>query len=118
MKKVPPPHGGGKWYVNTVREILKRPEYRGDFSYNAKKSGQFHVVNGKYEVVAVSQYQDDEEKSHPWAVTTKGDRQGWCVQASSTPSCLMPPKRGLRAFRSRAADDHAKTDTRYRVSFL
>ena len=52
---------------------MKRPEYRGDFSYNAKKSGQFHIVNAKYEVEAVHpNYQDDEEKSHPWAVTDEG----------------------------------------------
>ena len=51
-QKVPARHGG-VWYVKAIKEVLQRREYRGDFSYNSKKSGQFHIVNGNQEVQAV-----------------------------------------------------------------
>jgi DNA invertase Pin-like site-specific DNA recombinase len=68
-QKVPARHGG-KWYVATIKELLQRREYRGDFSYNGKKSGQFHIVNGHHEVVRVSPY--DEHQHKPWKITDEG----------------------------------------------
>lgn len=61
---------GGKWFTASVRELLRHREYRGDFTYNSRKSGRFHIVNGNQEVVAVSQYDDADRQ--PWKVTDEG----------------------------------------------
>lgn len=65
-----PTRKGGKWYVATIKELLQRREYRGDFSYNGKKSGQFHIINAKHEVIPV--FCHDENKPKPWKVTDEG----------------------------------------------
>ena len=68
-KGIPARHGG-MWYVATIRDLLRRREYCGDFSYNARKCGQFHIVNEKQEVVPISDYHD--EKPKPWKSTEEG----------------------------------------------
>ena len=68
-KKVPA-RKGGKWYVATVKNLLRERAYRGDFVYNEKKSGQFHIINGKHEVEKVSRYADRQRKA--WKATSEG----------------------------------------------
>lgn len=61
---------GGRWSVAAVGRILRKREYRGDFVYNAKKSGEFHIVNAKHQVVPVSRYSDEERQT--WKETDEG----------------------------------------------
>jgi DNA invertase Pin-like site-specific DNA recombinase len=68
-RKVPASHGG-LWWPATVKELLQRREYRGDFVYNTKKSGQFHIVNSAHQVVPVHRYQDGVRQ--PWKATAEG----------------------------------------------
>jgi DNA invertase Pin-like site-specific DNA recombinase len=68
-QKIPARHGG-IWYVATIKEMLQRREYRGDFSYNRKKSGEFHIVNSKHEIERVSRY--PEKQRQPWKATDEG----------------------------------------------
>ena len=68
-RKVPSPNGK-LWYPATVKEILQRRAYRGDPTYNNKKSGQFHIVNSHRQVEAVHPYQDEERQ--PWKRTVEG----------------------------------------------
>jgi len=42
---------GGKWYRATVKEMLTRRAYRGDFSFNEQRSGQFYQIDDNREVV-------------------------------------------------------------------
>jgi site-specific DNA recombinase len=42
---------GGRWYVKTIRELLKRRCYRGDFHFNRVHGGQFHGIDEKGNVV-------------------------------------------------------------------
>ena len=65
-----PARKGGKWHVAAITGLLKRREYRGDFAYNRKKSGQFHFVNDKREVVRTSNYHEDKPKA--WQETAEG----------------------------------------------
>jgi DNA invertase Pin-like site-specific DNA recombinase len=65
-----PARKGGQWYVAKVKDVLQRREYRGDFTYNNRKSGEFHIVNEKQEVVPISNYHDDKPK--PWKLTDAG----------------------------------------------
>jgi DNA invertase Pin-like site-specific DNA recombinase/DNA-binding transcriptional MerR regulator len=65
-----PPRKGKVWYVAAVVDLLKRVEYKGCFRYNSRKSGQFHIVNGKHEVVPISSY--DEDKPKPWLHSAEG----------------------------------------------
>ncbi len=48
--KIPAPRGG-VWHVATVRDLLMQPAYAGEFTYNRKQSGQFHILNESGEVV-------------------------------------------------------------------
>lgn len=66
-----PRRTGKKWYVASLRELLQRREYVGDFSYNSRRSGEFHVVQkvgSQFEVVRTSNYHDD--KPSPWKLTS------------------------------------------------
>ena len=65
-----PPRRGKVWYVATVKELLQRVEYRGAFSYNSRKSGNFHYVNGKKEVVPLPFAKED--RPNPYAHSTEG----------------------------------------------
>lgn len=49
-----PAPGGGRWYVPTVSELLKRRAYRGDFEFNKYKSGRFHMIDENQNVVEAS----------------------------------------------------------------
>jgi len=49
-KGVPGPRGG-KWYRATIKEMLDRRAYRGDFSFNEQRSGQFYQIDDNREVV-------------------------------------------------------------------
>ena len=42
---VPGP-GGGAWWIGTIREILKRPVYAGDFIWPQRRMGKYHRVAG------------------------------------------------------------------------
>jgi len=68
---IPASHGG-KWYVAAIKELLQRREYRGDFSYNAKKSGEFHIINGERKVVPVNRYDEQEQERKRWKPTDEG----------------------------------------------
>jgi site-specific DNA recombinase len=49
-RKVPGPKGG-VWYVSTVIDLLRRPEYKGTFRFNLKHSGHFYGINADGEIV-------------------------------------------------------------------
>ncbi len=66
-----PASKGGKWYAVTIKCLLKERASVGDFIYNTKKSGQFHIVNGDGEVEKVLPYVDDGRK--PWKATPEGE---------------------------------------------
>ena len=53
-KKGTPAPRGGAWYVATIRGILKRKAYAGDFSFNEESQGQFFRVDENGEVVETS----------------------------------------------------------------
>ena len=65
-----PPRKGKVWYVAAIVNMLQRVEYKGAFRYNSRKSGQFHIVNSKHEVVPISTY--DEHKPKPWEHSADG----------------------------------------------
>ncbi len=50
---------GGRWWANTIRDLLMRPAYVSDFVYNKNAKGQFHIIDKQKEVVAVSSYDPD-----------------------------------------------------------
>jgi DNA invertase Pin-like site-specific DNA recombinase len=49
-RKVKGPRGG-VWYVNTVKERLQQPAYRGDYRYNFQPNGAFYTVDAQGEVM-------------------------------------------------------------------
>jgi hypothetical protein len=53
-KKIPSPNGG-KWTVRTIRKILRRRCYIGDFEFNKVHCGQFYGIDEKGEVVEASE---------------------------------------------------------------
>lgn len=58
-KSIPTPRGGAKWYVQTVKDILRQPAYKGTFEYGRRQQGQFHTTSTDGQVVKA------EERSRP-----------------------------------------------------
>jgi hypothetical protein len=48
-QKVPSPTKG-LWYVNTIARLLRRDAYKGDFSFNRQRAGQFFGIDDQGEV--------------------------------------------------------------------
>ena len=53
-KKTPSPQGK-EWFSSTVKSILKRKCYRGDFAFNEESSSQFFRIDGEGEVVEATE---------------------------------------------------------------
>jgi DNA invertase Pin-like site-specific DNA recombinase len=54
-RHVPGPRGGC-WYVKTIAKLLRRPCYRGDFTYNQKPESQFYALDDKGEVIPKTEF--------------------------------------------------------------
>ena len=68
---------GGKWHVATVKELLRQRAYRGDFTYNRRKSGQFYICDEKGAVVEANQ----STRAKAWQTTDLWrNHQGWGLQ--------------------------------------
>ncbi|MCE9608497.1 MAG: recombinase family protein [Planctomycetia bacterium] len=64
-----PGRRGGKWHVASIKELLSRRAYVGDFQYNRRKSGQFFILDSKGDIVDASNRPSD---SPPWKETDNG----------------------------------------------
>jgi DNA invertase Pin-like site-specific DNA recombinase len=69
-QNVPATHGG-KWYVARIKELLERRAYRGDFTFNETKTGEFHIIDANQQVVPVNHYQQDGQRK-TWRPTPEG----------------------------------------------
>ena len=58
-----PARQGGLWYVHTVKQLLKRREYAGWFTYNKRSCGQFFHCNDKHEIVETEDQKDADSEA-------------------------------------------------------
>jgi DNA invertase Pin-like site-specific DNA recombinase len=58
---------GNRWSSQTIKLVLRNETYRGTFTYNKRKQGEFNQLNEKGDVVAVGS-----EPRQPWKVTEAG----------------------------------------------
>jgi DNA invertase Pin-like site-specific DNA recombinase len=56
-RHVPPP-AGKRWYLRTVKLLLRQRAYRGDFSFNDEHCGHFYGINQDGEVVESAELGD------------------------------------------------------------
>jgi site-specific DNA recombinase len=97
-RKVKSP-GGGLWYSTTVRYVIKRRCYRGDFAFNANSRGKFFRIDMAGEVVESAE-----------------EAQGKLFLKEGAYKSLVPPKTWDKA-NARLASRAHQTTSRKRVGY-
>src|SRR5262249_49384289 len=89
---IPAPRGG-KWFVDSVKGLLVRPAYRGDFVYGQRQQGRFYTTTKNQEVVEATK-----REAPRWKIGAPAFRKEGAYKPLVSPATFDAAQKRLASF--------------------